>query len=59
MLWCEHVFVPGRLFYLYTGNFILSVLIHTYIHTYIHNLYLNTKMFKAIKACGIVSLRIN
>ena len=36
MLWCEHVFVPGRLFYLYTGNFILSVLIHTYIHTCIH-----------------------
>ena len=29
-----------------------------YIHTYIHNLYLNTKIFKAIKACGIVSLRI-
>ena len=54
MLWCEHVFVPGRLFYLYTGNFILSVLILTYIH----NLYLNTIMFKAIKACGIVSLRI-
>ena len=36
MLWCEHVFVSGRLFYRYTGNFIVSVLIQTYIHTYIH-----------------------
>ena len=29
--------------------------IHTYIHTYIHNLYLNTIVFKAIKACGVVT----
>ena len=28
------------------------------LHPYIHNLYLNTIIFKAIKACGVVCLRI-
>ena len=34
---------------------IQSAKIHKYIHTYIHNLYLNTIVFEAIKACGVVT----
>ena len=36
----------------------IRVTVYVCIHTYKHNLYLNTIIFKATKACGVMYLRI-